>query len=850
MIRGRLSCESSCDQMKQHDPNTVVSRLGGCRSDIALRDRSMKRFLSTNERRSAKADMIIAKPNGASPLADLNMFYQHQHNISTLSDYFAVTQGESMLWTAEFICPQTGKRYRCGTWVFREKPLVDETGQVWYRKKNAATQAAAARALDSLRYEYMGLVEGRLCLEDPTEVLVGYNLPAVSSATSTIQAATPPPPRAAAVLNSVPQRSTTNQSPATSVTNSTSFEMVGKTDKDVGKDHQPEHTIEASRQEVPISQGEQLLAMEPALVLNNSTAVKKSSKPVVVPKETGSKYEGLSPTDPAFFQDSPTPAKPSETVTALNEIGSSNEQLAAIEPAVDMNGSTPIESSKSVVVSIGTSNNYEHLSVVEPAVVLDNSTPAKSSKSVVVPTATGSKYEGLSPIDPALVQDSPTTAKPIETAAALNETGSNNKQLEEVNPTNSLSRRQQRRQMQMIVRQLAAMERSTNNFKLSVPPSASLDRRELVQEKSTMNAVEPEEAKIPDGRSAQPAIVVDGAKLLPSPVYTVTEIVTGDHKIVYSQTPYRRPSDRILRAATDDQKNKSSGDIFLGERSQTPLGLAMNPVDEIKAIIKLIDNWITSTLSFENTVISMHRTMVPTLPGDGQEALLQAGKSFLARLGRANQSLVDYRSDLGVEDAARRVMNALKPFNPDADAYSWYLKCLEGSDPVSVAKKAETIVLDMLDNADLPNPNINTVNSLIQLWAQIGGTSGRYSNDHILREKMTFHPNRESLIAILSSSSYVPSRRFEPSFDLEFCHKCLERARSLDPENTDAAVYNAPLRWSGGQLSHLERPYARALPFDKYDVMFENGLQKSRSRSIKNKRKTWTAGRRKLRNAG
>lgn len=252
--------------------------------------------------------------------------------------------------------------------------------------------------------------------------------------------------------------------------------------------------------------------------------------------------------------------------------------------------------------------------------------------------------------------------------------------------------------------------------------------------------------------------------------------------------------------------------------------------EDVSLAVRAAEHWIASNRALQGgwAKKDLHRVFMPRRDSS---SLLHAGKSVLSSLAKANQSKPFSDSTFGVKRVAYRVMDILqntKYAHPDVGAFNSLLLCLEGPTPKAVALKAESLVnrmsgLKQRKLAVVPKPDINTINILIQLWAQVGGVSGRYANTDD-----SFQPNRWSFLAILSSSAYRPTIQGEQDvFDVEFARLCIERMKELYVEHPDdptlkpdTQVYNTPLRWSGGS-----RPYVRRIEWDAYEEMFSNGFQ-------------------------
>jgi hypothetical protein len=288
------------------------------------------------------------------------------------------------------------------------------------------------------------------------------------------------------------------------------------------------------------------------------------------------------------------------------------------------------------------------------------------------------------------------------------------------------------------------------------------------------------------------------------------------------QSPYKSLLEALTTSPVPSQLDVDRSALHL------PTGYNFIPYVRLNAARKAAYSWVEAMNEKSRTTHSddniPHVTMLPVDKEEGTERTLQTGKAILYQLAQAYQGVLFSHRKRGVQPTAEAVLNVLwrtKGLRPDADAYAYYLKCLEGNDMASVAKAAENIVLAMENGTPddqgrvLPKPNTLVINSLIQVWAQQGGKAGRYN-----RTFDNFEPDRESFLSLLSSSSYLK----KDDLDLDFLRKCISRMEVLDEENSGEqsiipgpSEYNAPLRWSGGPLTQVVRPYGRYVLFDRYD---------------------------------
>lgn len=299
--------------------------------------------------------------------------------------------------------------------------------------------------------------------------------------------------------------------------------------------------------------------------------------------------------------------------------------------------------------------------------------------------------------------------------------------------------------------------------------------------------------------------------------YIVTNMNTSKR-----QSPYKSLLEALTASPASSQLGVDKASLYL------PTGYSFLPYVRLNAARKTAYGWVEAMNEkgrvSHGEVGNPHVTLLPSNKEEDTERTLQTGKAILYQLAQAYQGVTLSRRKRGVQQTAEAVLNVLwrtTGLQPDADAYAYYLKCIEGNGVASVAKAAENIVLAMESGARddqgriLPKPNTLVINSLIQVWAQQGGKAGRY-----MRTFEGFTPDRESFLSLLSSSSYLDNEEL----DFDFLHKCIQRMEELDDKNSGQqsllpgqSEYNAPLRWSGGSLTQLVRPYGRYVRFDRYD---------------------------------
>jgi hypothetical protein len=305
-------------------------------------------------------------------------------------------------------------------------------------------------------------------------------------------------------------------------------------------------------------------------------------------------------------------------------------------------------------------------------------------------------------------------------------------------------------------------------------------------------------------------------------------------------TTGKAPAQRLLESAvtTVDQPLER----FITDNNQQQSSLKSIIVKQTESVVVTAEAWLESfsDAAAKTKPIDTKNPHRLTLPRKQSDQKLIVAKTILSALAEASQA-----TPIGVtspiEPIAKKVLDNLwksdKNCSPDADTYSYFLKCIDGTNPIVAVEKAEAIVEAMVKeakhttNADytLPKPNQSTYNALIQITAQIGGTSGRYPKF----TETNFVPDRLSFLSILSSCIYSPNIESEfGGFDREFVQECIHRMTELAEEQRndlllpDTYVYNAPLRWSGGPILWAQsRPYTRIIPWDDYEQIYAKGVK-------------------------
>lgn len=258
--------------------------------------------------------------------------------------------------------------------------------------------------------------------------------------------------------------------------------------------------------------------------------------------------------------------------------------------------------------------------------------------------------------------------------------------------------------------------------------------------------------------------------------------------------------------------------------------ITTHPEQELNKLLENAQDWIEKEQATKQQRSSdQHRVM---LEASDFPRSLEIANSILDGLAKSHRRLSFQSKPRGVEPVATKILNhlwATRTAHPNASTYVAYMGCLEGQDPLSVANRAKDILdgmtegkaVDAAGEKIMPKPTLEVVNAVIQLFAQVGGESGRSFGLGGIKEPV----NRETFLLLLSSMSYPPSvdgetGGFDPTF-AEFCLAAMKEAGFA----IDITAYNAGLRWSGGLQSTLSRPYLRPIAWDSYSEIFQNGFQ-------------------------
>ena len=188
---------------------------------------------------------------------------------------------------------------------------------------------------------------------------------------------------------------------------------------------------------------------------------------------------------------------------------------------------------------------------------------------------------------------------------------------------------------------------------------------------------------------------------------------------------------------------------------------------------------------------------------------------------------------------------------PSVETYNAYIGCLCRENPADTAAAAETILLKMLgdEHQEIPKPNIDTFNLVIEHWASVPGHESRAKIKEIYNELLregdradgafyaeekvpgvvsgSLKPNRKTFLSAMSGLTQLPpEKQNEQFFSEDEARYWLEQMETLaekygdDSLLPDAEAYNAPLRRSGDPNCSRARIHR-----DDYLSIYKHGFQ-------------------------
>ena len=191
---------------------------------------------------------------------------------------------------------------------------------------------------------------------------------------------------------------------------------------------------------------------------------------------------------------------------------------------------------------------------------------------------------------------------------------------------------------------------------------------------------------------------------------------------------------------------------------------------------------------------------------------------------------------------------------PSVETYNAYIGCLCRENPAETAVAAETILLKMLgdEHQEIPKPNIDTFNLVIEHWASVPGHESRTKIKEIYNELLQegdraeaaiyaeervpgfLRPNCKTFLSAMSGLTQLPPEpQNERLFSEDEARYWLEQMETLaekygdDSLLPDAEAYNAPLRWSGDPNFSYARIY-----WDDYSSIYKDGFHDNETPDI------------------
>ena len=336
------------------------------------------------------------------------------------------------------------------------------------------------------------------------------------------------------------------------------------------------------------------------------------------------------------------------------------------------------------------------------------------------------------------------------------------------------------------------------------------------------------QAEVGEGilKEFQPKIPSDSAASTEKKIKDPNSNIINPHPTIPKRHPIYNPTPQTTLGIIAKTWNKTS-DRVDAEKPGFPV--SNNPVAEMKRAINVALEWSERQRAEQGQ--EGERRKLFNL--DQRSISLQIANLVLDSLARANSRLPFESATTGVEAAATAVVEMMwssKTVKPNADTYASYLLCLEGDNPLSIARRGQVVLEAMkggikYNGRRLPMPNTSVMNSVIQLFARVGGTSARLGRDP------SIEPNRDTFLSMLSSMAYPATVSGEESgFDADYARTCIQQMREcLDDTRDDSFLpdtmtYNAPLRWSGGLKLKGGRLYEQPVPWDQYHEIFRAGF--------------------------
>ena len=298
-----------------------------------------------------------------------------------------------------------------------------------------------------------------------------------------------------------------------------------------------------------------------------------------------------------------------------------------------------------------------------------------------------------------------------------------------------------------------------------------------------------------------------------------------EHVIVNPSPRQQTPAQTLLQSLADNT-------LGISHYPRHFARVVPDPIYEVKHTTEWVKGWVrrerreSNDARYKNDP-NAQRLIVKELSG---EALLVRAKSVLTCLAQAIDDVPLGQQVIGTQNAAFSVLKLLwesKDAKPDADVYNLYIKCLDGPDGHVVAEKADVVVQCMQKGQSTngyipPPPNVNTFNTLIDLYAQ----PGKVRHEKALQY---FSPTASTYWTLLATEAYKRNLNDDKAiFDDNFCRECISNIRdSSDTTVDDVELMNAPLRWSGGR-----KAFRRRIPWPNYAIFLREGFREYDEESL------------------
>ena len=243
-------------------------------------------------------------------------------------------------------------------------------------------------------------------------------------------------------------------------------------------------------------------------------------------------------------------------------------------------------------------------------------------------------------------------------------------------------------------------------------------------------------------------------------------------------------------------------------------------------------NTILRALADENATLSFHdqSTLDLSIDSGFQIPCIDKDTGYIESLAK---EVLDRVQHTNTEEKLSPTSTSRRP---NLETFNALIGCIRRRTSFDTAVAAESVLNRMLNEKedDMPGPNVDTFNTVIDLWAAVPGKQGRKKVEELfskmtaesLGDDSTLRPNRNTFISALhglTQSACSDGANSDFTFAEDDAKNWIERMKVLAAEYGDESllpdteVYNAPLRWSGsfGQ---------RAGNWDDYASIYKDGF--------------------------